>query len=252
MIETMIFDLDGTLVQTEKLKAQSYARAAVWLCPGTIAEDEVIEAFKGVVGRTRREVAQALMAQFNLHEAAKVRMDEYGVDVPWQAFVQVRLDIYEDMINDPNVLRENQWPHNRGLLEQARQDCRQVALATMSHCERTNQILDILDLSDAFDFVATRDDVDKGKPNPEIYQLVAEELDVAPEDCLVIEDSPSGVQAAVNAGMHVIAVATPFSRDELAQLETLDPRWVVGDPDALLSVVQAKLDEAKTEGVAST
>lgn len=252
MIETMIFDLDGTLVQTEKLKAQSYARAAVWLCPGTITEDEVIEAFKDVVGRSRREVAQALLERFNLHEAAKVRMDEYGVDAPWQAFVQVRLAIYEDMITDPSVLRENQWPHNRALLEQARQDCRQVALATMSHCDRTNQILDILDLSDAFDFVATRDDVEDGKPDPEIYQLVADELDVAAEDCLVIEDSPSGFQAAVGANMHVIAVATPFSRDELAKLETLDPRWIVHDPDELLRVVQAKLDEAKTQEVEST
>ena len=252
MIETMIFDLDGTLVQTEKLKAQSYARAAVWLCPGTITEDEVIEAFKGVVGRSRREVAQSLLERFNLHEAAKVRIDEYGVDAPWQAFVRVRLDIYEDMITDPTVLRENQWPHNRALLEQARGDCRQVALATMSHCDRTNQILDVLDLSDAFDFVATRDDVDNGKPDPEIYQLVAHELDVAPEDCLVVEDSPSGVQAALSANMHVIAVATPFSRDELAQLETLDPRWVIHDPSDLLSVVQAKLDEAKKQEVEST
>ncbi|MFB6285315.1 MAG: HAD family hydrolase [Candidatus Bipolaricaulia bacterium] len=252
MIETMIFDLDGTLVQTEKLKAQSYARAAVWLCPGTVTEAEVLEAFKDVVGRSRREVAMALMERFNLHEAARVRMDEYGVDAPWQAFLQARLDIYEDMITDATILRENQWPHNRDLLEQAREDCRQVALATMSHCERANQILEVLDLSDAFDFVATRDDVDNGKPDPEIYRLVAEELDVAPEDCLVVEDSPSGVQAAVDADMHVVAVATPFSADELAKLETLDPRWIVHDPDDLLTVVQTKLDEAKSQGVEST
>lgn len=252
MIETMIFDLDGTLVQTEKLKAKSYARATVWLCPGTITEDEVVEAFKDVVGRSRREVAQALLERFNLHQAARVRMDEYGVDAPWQAFVQVRLDINEDMITDRNVLRENQWSHNRALLEQARQDCRQVALATMSHCDRTNQILGVLDLSDGFDFVATRDDVDHGKPDPEIYQLVAEELDVAAEDCLVVEDSPSGIQAALNANMHMVAVATPFSGDELAKLETLDPRWIVHDPDDLLRVVQTKLDEAKPQEVEST
>ncbi len=247
MIETMIFDLDGTLVQTEKLKAQSYARAAVWLCPGTVTEDEVLEAFKDVVGRSRREVSMALMERFNLHEAARVRMDEYGVDAPWQAFVQARLDIYEDMITDATILRENQWPHNRNLLEKARQDCRQVALATMSHCERANQILEVLDLSDAFDFVATRDDVEAGKPDPEIYQLVADELDAAAEECLVIEDSPSGVQAALNAGMHVVAVATPFSAEQLARMEELDPRWVVQNADELPSVVQTKLDEAKTQ-----
>lgn len=246
MIETMIFDLDGTLVQTEKLKAQSYARAAVWLCPGTVTEAEVLEAFKDVVGRSRREVAMALMERFNLHEAARLRMDQYGVDAPWQAFVQARLDIYEDMITDATILRENQWPHNRDLLEQAREDCRQVALATMSHCERANQILEVLDLSNAFDFVATRDDVDNGKPDPEIYRLVAEELDVAAEHCLVVEDSPSGVQAALNAGAAVVAVATPFSRDELREMAELDSEGLVEDPETVPDVVQRRLDAAKS------
>jgi len=50
----MIFDLDGTLVQTERLKALSYARAAVELCPHAISEAEVVEAFKDVVGLPRR------------------------------------------------------------------------------------------------------------------------------------------------------------------------------------------------------
>ena len=46
MIRAMIFDLDGTLVQTERLKALSYARAAVELCPHTLGEGEVVEAFE--------------------------------------------------------------------------------------------------------------------------------------------------------------------------------------------------------------
>ena len=57
MIRLVIFDLDGTLVQTERLKAMSYARAAVELCPYQVSEEEVIEAYKDVVGLRRREVA---------------------------------------------------------------------------------------------------------------------------------------------------------------------------------------------------
>ena len=53
MIQAMIFDLDGTLVQTERLKALSYARAAVELCPHDIREIDVVEAFKDVVGLSR-------------------------------------------------------------------------------------------------------------------------------------------------------------------------------------------------------
>jgi beta-phosphoglucomutase len=57
LINTVIFDLDGTLVQTEILKANSYARAVVELSSDTIVEKDVMEVFKEVVGRSRREVA---------------------------------------------------------------------------------------------------------------------------------------------------------------------------------------------------
>jgi len=94
MIRAVIFDLDGTLVQTERLKSLSYARAAVELCPRTITEEEVLEAFKDVVGLPRWEVAQSLVERFDLEEKARSRMAEFGVNTPWQAFVQVRLRYY--------------------------------------------------------------------------------------------------------------------------------------------------------------
>ena len=60
-MKAIIFDLDGTLVQTEILKASSYAKAATALRPGSLEEDEVIEAFKEVVGLSRSEVAKAIL-----------------------------------------------------------------------------------------------------------------------------------------------------------------------------------------------
>jgi HAD superfamily hydrolase (TIGR01549 family) len=181
----MIFDLDGTLVQTERLKALSYARAAIELCPRDITEEEVLEAFKEVVGLSRREVAQALVERFDLESAARVRMADFGVSAPWQAFVQVRLRIYEEMLADPEVLRNNQWPHNMALLEEARRAHCKVGLATMSYCAQVQRVLEILNLTDTFDFVASRDDVEHGKPDPEMYLLVAGELGVPPSECLV-------------------------------------------------------------------
>lgn len=212
MIRAMIFDLDGTLVQTEKLKALSYARAVVELCPHQIREAQVIEAFKEVVGLSRKEVAVRLIERFHLDENIQRRMDEFGVDTLWQTFVQVRLRYYEELLSDPGVLRSNQWPHNIALLQEARRAKCKIGLATMSDCTQVQRVLKALDLENAFDFVASRDDVDQGKPDPEIYNLVAMELAAPVEDCLVIEDSPSGVKAALAAGMHVIAVTTPQVR----------------------------------------
>ena len=243
MIDTMIFDLDGTLVQTEKLKARSYAQAAVELCPDCTTYDAVVEGYKDVVGRSRRTVASTLMERFGLEEASRARMDELGVSKPWQAYVQVRLAIFEDLIHDPEVLRTNRWPRTIELLETARSRCRQVALATTSGRRRTRTVLEALGLEDDFDLIATRDDVEHPKPDPEVYELVADELAVDPDTCLVIEDSPAGVRAALGAGMHVVAVATPFTLKHLKALDELDPGSLVEDHDALLALVEQRIEE---------
>jgi len=243
MIRAMIFDLDGTLVQTERLKAESYARAAAELRP-EVNEAEVVEAFKEVVGLSRREVAQTLLKRFGLEAAARARMDEFGVETPWQAYVRIRLRHYDDMLADPDVIRAGQWPHNMALLETARQTGCRLGLATMSYCEQVRRVLAILGLAEAFDFVASRDDVEHGKPDPEIYLLVAAELDVKPAECLVIEDSPAGVQAAINAGMTVIAVSTPFTQKRLHTANLLPPERLVDDP---ASLPQVAADIMKTQ-----
>lgn len=247
MIRAMIFDLDGTLVQTEKLKALSYAKAAIDLCPHDLMETEVIEAFKEFVGLSRREVAQGLVKRFDLESKAKARMDEFGVTTPWQAYVQVRLNHYEHMLADKKVILDNRWPHNLAVLEVARQARCKTGLATMSRCHQAARVLEILDLTQRFDFIATRDDVEHGKPDPEIYHLVSNELGVPTKECLVLEDSPSGVKAAIAAGMWCVAVTTPFTRQGVHDLGLLEERWIVDDSDRVVEVVQEMIEERRSD-----
>lgn len=237
-IRAVIFDLDGTLVKTEQLKARSYAQAVVELCPYTVDEDEVIEAFEEVVGLSRKEVAEYLIDRYKLADKAEARMAAFGVSTRWQAFVQVRLHYYQQLTSDPDVLRNNQWAHNVDLLRTARETGCYTALATMSHCEQASRVLDVLELAHWFDFVATRDDVEHGKPDPAIYNLVREHLEVPAAQCLVIEDSPSGVQAALNAEMHVVAVTTPFTKEKIREVDGLNPRRIVDDPADLIPVIR--------------
>jgi HAD superfamily hydrolase (TIGR01509 family) len=243
----MIFDLDGTLVQTEKLKAISYARAAVELCPQDLSEGEVVEAFKEVVGLSRSEVARQLVERFHLQDKARERMSEFGVDTPWQAFIQVRLGHYEQMLADPEVLVSHQWPHNLAVLEMARAEECSTGLATMSRCRQATRVLQILELQQAFDFIASRDDVENGKPDPEIYDLVARELAVPATECLVLEDSPSGVEAAIAAGMWCIAVTTPFTHDGVHKQGLLPAEWIVDDPEQVLEAVGQMLKERRLD-----
>ena len=223
-------------MQTEKLKALSYARAAVALRP-ELEENDVVEAFKEVVGRPRHAVARYLVERFALESAARGQMAAYAVETSWQAYIQIRLGIYEGLLAHPEVLVENQWPHAVDLLKQAADSCPKVGLATMSYCVQVQRVLKILQLEKAFDFVASRDDVENGKPDPEIYLLVAHQLGTQAAHCLVIEDSPTGVQAALAAGMACIAVSTPFTRKALHTSGLLADRWIVDDPATLPAVV---------------
>ena len=242
MIKAVLFDLDGTLVQTEKLKAISYARAAVELAPGELTEPQVIEAFKEVVGLSRREVAVYLMKRFDLEDEAAARLDEFGVHDPWQAYVQVRLRIYEAMLDDHHILQDHLCPHNVELLNDVLSRGLPTGLATMSYRMQANRVLKILELKDKFNFVTTRDDVEHGKPDPEIYLLVAHQLGVEPQECLVIEDSSSGVSAALNAGMFCIAVTTEFTHAKVHQLKRLEEEWIVDHPRNLRVTAMRMLD----------
>lgn len=247
MIRAMIFDLDGTLLRTEMLKARSYAQAALRLRP-ELTLQAVMDGFKEVVGLSRREVALRLVERFGLEDGAAALMPRYGVTTPWQAYLQLRLAIYEGLVADDRVLLDHRWPHAMELLARARSMVRGVGLATMSHCRQVRRILAVLDLEATFDFVATRDDVEHGKPHPEIYLLVARELGELPEHCLVVEDSPTGVQAALQAGMACVAVSNPFTRESLRTSGLLDSRWIVDDPQRLLEVVRDRIHEASENG----
>jgi HAD superfamily hydrolase (TIGR01509 family) len=236
MIHAVIFDLDGTLVETEELKALSYAQAAVELRP-ELREADVVDAYKDYVGLSRQEVAKGLMQRFGLEAAARARMPEFGVSTPWQAFVHVRQRIYEAMLDDPELLLSQRYPHNIAYLQEVRRSGVLIGLATMSYCDQAIRVLKVLGLSNAFDFIASRDDVENGKPDPEIYFLVASELEVQPEDCLVIEDSPAGVKAALAAGMNVVAVSTPLTRQRLYDSGLLPAQHIVDSPKRLPIVV---------------
>lgn len=248
MISALVFDLDGTLVQTEILKTLSYARAVADLTSGKFNEKQVIDAYQTMVGRSRRQVATKLMADFDLENAARKKMALYGVRTPWQAFVQVRLTYYDKLLDDANNVINNRCFHSIELLSWARLRGFQTGLATMSSCKGATQILDILELGSKFDFIATRDDVDNGKPDPEIYNLIRDELGIAATEGLAIEDSPSGIQAALNAGLACIAVTNQFTRRSVHTCQLLKEKWIVDKPADLRKTVEAFLsDSAKVE-----
>lgn len=80
-----------------------------------------------------------------------------------------------------------------------------VGVATSALERWAEMVIDRFDLDGAFDAVVTAEDVDRGKPHPEVYREAASRLGTAPEQCLVVEDSDHGIRAAVDAGAACLA-----------------------------------------------
>ena len=243
MISAIMFDLDDKLVQSEKLKAQSYAMAVQRLRGLPEPDPRAIEAYREIVGSARDVASRHIFENLELESDLRPLMVQFGASEPWEVLTAMRTEIYNDMVADPQVIRDNQWPHTIGLLRVARESFCRTALATMSYRKEALHILESLDLEQYLDEILTREDVDKPKPDPEIYLLAARRLNVQPQDCLVLEDSPSGVKAGVAAGMNVIAMATPFTIAALHSSQVLEHAWMVHEPETLLDVVRDRIAE---------
>ena len=243
MIRAILFDLDGTLVQSERLKAQAYAMAVQSLLGLPEPDARAIEAYRQVVGSSREVASKHIVDSLGLETQLQPLMGLYNVSAPWDVLTGMRKSIYDDMMADPQVVRDNQWPHTVGLLRIAGEAHCRTAVATMSQRREALHVLRALDLERSVDLLLAREDVKSPKPDPEIYLLAAQTPDVEPADCLVLEDSPAGVRAGVAAGMNVIAVATPFTIAGLHDSKALEHAWVVHDPKKLLDVVRSRIEE---------
>ena len=243
MISAIMFDLDGTLIQSEKLKALSYAIAVQRLKGLAQPDDRAIEAYREIVGAARDAASRHIMESLGLDSDLRPLMAQHGASEPWEVLTAIRTEIYDDMVADPQVIRDNQWPYTVGLLRVAKNNACRTALATMSYREEALHVLRALDIEESLDEVLTREDVQNPKPDPEIYLLAAQKLEVHPQDCLVLEDSPNGVRAGVAAGMDVIAVATPFTIAGLHSSQVLEHAWMVHEPHELLDVVRDRIAE---------
>ncbi len=80
-------------------------------------------------------------------------------------------------------------------------------------------ILKVLKLTDFFKVIISAADIQQGKPNPQVFLLAAQRLNIPPSRCLVIEDAPAGVEAGLAAGMKVIAVTNSWSREKLSRAD---------------------------------
>lgn len=214
MLDLLAFDLDGTLADTETLKARSYGWAAHRLRPDLDPAD-VEDAYVPYVGRGREEIASGLLDELGLEAAA--RAHDPAVE-PWRAFVGLRLERYRAMLGDGDLVRGAAIPEAVALARDGRRYARSLAVVTTTDRANAHPVLRALGLGGHFDAVVTSDDVEAHKPDPCGYALALEAVGADAARSAAVEDSPAGVEAGLRAGLDVLAVPSVYTRDGVGAL----------------------------------
>ena len=242
MIRAFIFDLDGTLVETELLKAQAYAAVSQDLLGLSDPDERAIEIYRRIVGATDETAARAMTDELGLSDALQDKVKDS--EDPWQALNRLQAQRYQSEFATGDRLRSVAYQHAIDLLKEQKAAGRAVAVATSSVTDAADRVATELGIRRLLDALVGRDQVTNGKPHPEIYLKTAETLGVSADEVVVIEDSATGLEAAVRADMRCIAIASAFSADGLRAQSLLDQSSCVYLPDDLPAVVQRHLSEA--------
>lgn len=238
-----MFDLDGTLVQTEKLKARSYAIVVQHLLKLPQPDARAVKAYQQIVGATQDMASKHITATLGLEDKLRPLMGEYKVSQPYLVLKSMRQAVYAAMVADPGVIRRNKWPYTIELLRLVKENSCLTALVTNSLPKDALHVLHSLGIENLLDLIITGADVKQGKPSPMSYRRAIKELRVPAEECLALEDSVSGVRAAAAAGVNVIAIATPFTNAGLHQSEVVNHAWIVHHPAELVAEVMRRIAE---------
>lgn len=181
----IIFDMDGVIFDTERVYMNIWIK--VYAKHGYEMTRDIYKTF---IGRDRMSVIVIL------HNI-------YGQDFPAEEmFKKCDLKLKEAIDN-------GQVPVKSGALEildYLKKQNYKLALATSSSKNKLEMQLKIHNLKNIFDDIVCADDVTKSKPDPEIFLIAAQKLCAKTEECIVIEDSPAGIEAAYNAGISALHV----------------------------------------------
>ena len=184
-IKGVISDMDGVILDTEKLYVRFWCEAANFfgypmqklhaLSIRSMARTFAIERLKGYFGRN---------------------FDYYAVH-------DKRIELMDKYIEDNGIEAK---PGAEKLLSYLKDSGYKIALATATAPERTQSYLKRLGLYSYFDEVVCASMVKRGKPDPDIYLFAAEKLGLAPQECIALEDSQNGIKSASTAGCKTVMV----------------------------------------------
>ncbi|TET81040.1 MAG: HAD family phosphatase [Anaerolineales bacterium] len=183
-IKAVIFDLDGLMIESESIGYQ------VWRQVVAEFGSEMSEAlYREFIGKTPEATIDLVCEILGLSISPQDLSERY-----WRQRTEtmcVEAQAVEGLVTLIEDLHQHHVP---------------LGVASNSPTDYVERVLEALQLRQRFQAVIGSDQVPEGKPAPDVYLATAAALTVDPQDCLAIEDSPTGLQAALNAGMRCLVV----------------------------------------------
>jgi len=191
MMKAVIFDMDGVIVDTEPVNQQRILQYIRGINPSAKEED-----LNGLVGRGSKEIWEILARVSESGKSADEMKENYRLY--W-------IPRHCEKIDYTKLFRLAV----RDVLSYARTYGIKTAVASSTEYEKVKAILTEVGIFDRMDAVVSGEDCGRPKPHPDVYLKTAERLGVSPAECLVIEDSTVGIEAAHQAGTLVAALIDP-------------------------------------------
>lgn len=192
-IKAVLFDMDGTLIDTEK-----YYRI-FW--PMAMAE----------AGYQMTQEQVLSMRSLGRPFAPAQLKAWFGENLDYYAIRDRRKVLMEEVIDREGIQLK---PGAVEILEELKKRGITAAVATATDLPRTEKYLNMTGIRQYFDHLISATQVKEGKPSPDIYLFACKQLGLKPEECVAVEDSPNGVLSAYRAGCKVVMVPDQTQPDE--------------------------------------
>lgn len=193
MIKAVLFDMDGVLIDTEKYLTKFWQQAAAEAGLSLKIEDCYI--------------FRSFASQF----ASVVFQEKYGKEYDYFAIRNRRKELMKAHIETNGIEIK---PEVKETLWAIKQKGIQIAVVTATDEERTKSYLTEIGIYEWFDSVICATMVERGKPFPDVYLYACDRIGCTPKECMAVEDSPNGIQAASDAGCKTVMVPDLTQPDE--------------------------------------